>query len=330
MKIDDIQELIHGIVRGDHVALGRTITLIESTNADHQKTAIDILSSCSSSNREAIRIGITGAPGVGKSTFIEAFGSKLVEKGYKIAVLTIDPSSVLSGGSILGDKTRMQKLSKSPQAFIRPSPSGLNLGGVASGTYDSILLLEAAGFDYILIETVGVGQSETDISNISDVVLLLINPVSGDALQGIKRGIMETADLIFINKSDGDLLQKAKLKRKALEQAIHLQIPKESFWTVPVILGSSLISVGTESIADQLFEYIDKSKSNGNFEKKRQMQKAYYLDQTITYSTREFLLRDKSMDKIIAKCKQNFIMKNSSLLQTMHMLQQEFIKYLNS
>ena len=198
-------KLAHGVLSGDRRSLGRAITLIESRRLDHQDQAAELLSLLLPQSGKAIRLGITGPPGAGKSTFIEAFGLNLVGQGKKVAVLAVDPSSVRSGGSILGDKTRMEELSRHPAAFIRPSPSGGTLGGVARRTREAMLACEAAGYDVVIIETVGVGQSETAVAAMVDMFLLLLSPGGGDELQGIKRGIMELADLVVVNKADGDL-----------------------------------------------------------------------------------------------------------------------------
>lgn len=201
-------ELLNALIEGNRRALSRAITLIESTRSDHREQAVELLSRLP--DRQALRIGLSGTPGVGKSTFIEAFGTMLTEQGHRVAVLAVDPSSARSGGSILGDKTRMEQLSRNPKAFIRPTPSAAELGGVARRTRETIRLCEAAGYDVVLIETVGVGQSETLVAEMSDLFTLLLAPAGGDELQGVKRGIMEMADLILVNKADGDLLATAR------------------------------------------------------------------------------------------------------------------------
>lgn len=201
----NIKELANGVIEGNRRALARSITLVESARAEHRAQALDLLARTGANGRTALRVGLSGTPGVGKSTFIEAFGMMLVGQGLRVAVLAVDPSSARSGGSILGDKTRMDRLSREPLAFIRPSPSQTHLGGVARRTREAISLCEAAGYDVILIETVGVGQSETMVSEMADLFLLLLAPAGGDELQGVKRGIMEMADMILVNKADGDL-----------------------------------------------------------------------------------------------------------------------------
>lgn len=228
--LPDTETLFASIQNGDTIALSRAITLVESTNVQHQEKAQKLISNCLPLSGHCIRIGITGVPGVGKSTFIEAFGTYLTSIGKKIAVLAIDPSSQRSKGSILGDKTRMEKLSVNPRAFIRPSPSAGTLGGVSRKTRETMILCEAAGFDVIIVETVGVGQSETAARSMVDFFLLLQLAGAGDELQGIKRGIMEMADAIFINKADGDNLIKAKAATAEYQNALHLFPPHESGW----------------------------------------------------------------------------------------------------
>lgn len=218
----DNSALAEGVLSGNRRALARAITLVESTRGEHRTQAGDLLERLAGSGREAIRIGLSGTPGVGKSTFIESFGLMLAEQGLRVAVLAVDPSSARTGGSILGDKTRMEHLSRHPKAFIRPSPSQTHLGGVARRTREAVALCEAAGFDVILIETVGVGQSETVVAELSDIFLLLLAPAGGDELQGVKRGIMEVADIIIVNKADGDL--KATATRTCADYAGALRL----------------------------------------------------------------------------------------------------------
>jgi LAO/AO transport system kinase len=218
----DIEALAAGVERGERRALARAITLVESTNATHRADAMRLLDSLAPLGRQALRVGLSGAPGVGKSTFIEGFGMGLLARGLKVAVLAVDPSSQRTGGSILGDKTRMDRLSREPHAFIRPSPAGRSLGGVARRTREAIVLCEAAGFDVVLIETVGVGQSEIMVAEMTDVFCLLLAPGGGDELQGVKRGIMEIADLVVVNKADGDLLPAAQRTRADYAGALHL------------------------------------------------------------------------------------------------------------
>jgi LAO/AO transport system kinase len=275
------QHYIQGICNGDRVLLSQAITLIESTRQDHQHIAQQIIEGCLPHANQSVRIGITGTPGVGKSTFIEAFGTHLTEKGRKVAVLAIDPSSKVSRGSILGDKTRMERLSMNPNAFIRPSPAGESLGGVARKTREAIILCEAAGFDTIVVETVGVGQSETTVHSMTDFFLLLLLPGAGDELQGIKRGIVEMADMIAVNKADGDRHLLAKQAKVAYQNALHLFPPKTSGWFPKVVTCSALSDVGIQEAWVQINAYCETTKANGFFEGKRQEQARYWLYETI-------------------------------------------------
>lgn len=270
-------ELSNEILSGNISALAKGITLVESTLPSDQKKAQQLLKKCSKKDRTTLRIGITGSPGVGKSTFIETFGELLTKKGKKVAVLAIDPSSEKTKGSILGDKSRMNKLSSNKNAFIRPSPSSGILGGVTNKTRDSILLCEAAGFDTILIETVGVGQSETTVSNLVDVFLLLMLAGSGDELQGIKRGIMEVADAIAITKADGDNIQKAKKAALEYKNAIHLFPPMESGWIPQVTTCSAVENIGISQILENIEKFNRLVISNGWKEKNRIKQSKFWL-----------------------------------------------------
>ncbi|MFC4272179.1 methylmalonyl Co-A mutase-associated GTPase MeaB [Sneathiella chungangensis] len=251
----DAELMADKLRRGDRRALARAITLVESVRSDHRATAQILLNRLLPDTGKSVRIGISGTPGVGKSTFIEAFGKLLTGAGHKVAVLTIDPSSQRSGGSILGDKTRMEELVRDPNAFIRPSPSGGSLGGVARRTREAMLLTEAAGFDVILVETVGVGQSETTVAEMVDVFLLLLAPGGGDELQGIKRGVMELADIIVINKADGDL--KAAASRAAAEYkgAVGLMRAKSKNWRPKVLMVSAMNKTGIDRLWDTIEEY---------------------------------------------------------------------------
>ncbi|MEY2629725.1 MAG: GTPase ArgK, partial [Bacteroidota bacterium] len=262
-------ELVNGILAGDISALSRAITLVESTNPSHLAKANDIISACLPHANQSVRIGITGVPGVGKSTFIEAFGKYLTGLGKKVAVLAVDPSSSISHGSILGDKTRMEELVKDPNAFIRPSASGETLGGVARKTRETIILCEAAGFDTIIIETVGVGQSETAVHSMVDFFLLLKIAGAGDELQGIKRGIMEMADAIVINKADGDNIAKAKLAKTEFNRALHLFPAKRSGWVPKVTTCSAYEKTGIDEVWQLISSYFELVKANHYFEEKR-------------------------------------------------------------
>jgi LAO/AO transport system kinase len=280
-KPQAVGELISGILSQNQAALSRAITIIESTAQKHQQQAKEIIENCLPHANKSIRIGITGVPGVGKSTFIESFGKLLISKGKKVAVLTVDPSSSISKGSILGDKTRMEDLVKEKNAFIRPSASGDTLGGVARKTRETIILCEAAGFDVILIETVGVGQSETTVHSMTDFFLLLKLAGAGDELQGIKRGIMEMADSIIINKADGENLKAAKLAKNEFNRALHLYPAKESGWAPKTLLCSAIKNEGISEIWDVISNYFETVKDNGYFQYKRKEQNKFWLLQTI-------------------------------------------------
>lgn len=273
--------LAQGIIKGDITYLSRAITLVESSNPLHLEKANTIIKHCLPYANKSVRIGITGVPGVGKSTFIEAFGSQLTTNGKKVAVLAVDPSSSLTKGSILGDKTRMEDLVKDPNAFIRPSPSGSSLGGVARKTRETIILCEAAGFDTIIIETVGVGQSETAVHSMVDFFLLLKLAGAGDELQGIKRGIIEMADTIVINKADGDNLKAAKLAKVEFNRAMHLYPAKASGWQPKVTLCSALQQEGIDAIWDIINDYVEATQKNNYFEHHRNEQNKFWLLQTI-------------------------------------------------
>jgi len=280
-KTIDIDQLSQDLLAGDITALSQGITLIESTQAKHQEMAAALINHCLPYANKSIRIGITGVPGVGKSTFIEAFGNYLTSQGKKVAVLAVDPSSSLSHGSILGDKTRMEELVKNPMAYIRPSAAGTTLGGVARKTRETILLCEASGFDTILIETVGVGQSETAVHSLVDFFLLLKIAGAGDELQGIKRGIMEMADAIVINKADGDNLKKAQLARAEFARALHLFPAKSSSWQPQVRCCSALTQDGIPAIEQLITEYVTSTKASGFFVEKRSNQNQYWMMETI-------------------------------------------------
>ena len=275
------KELVDGILSGNIAALSRAITLVESTNVAHFAKANEVINACLPHANKSVRIGITGVPGVGKSTFIEAFGKYLTGIGKNVAVLAVDPSSTISHGSILGDKTRMEELVKDKNAYIRPSASGETLGGVARKTREAIILCEAAGFDTIIIETVGVGQSETAVHSMVDFFLLLKISGAGDELQGIKRGIMEMADAIVINKADGDNINKAKLAKSEFNRALHLFPAKSSGWTPTVATCSAIENTGIDAVWQTISNYLDLTKSNTYFEEKRKEQNQYWMMETI-------------------------------------------------
>lgn len=274
--------MLEGILKSDRSILGRAITLIESSLPEHQQKARELITACLPHSGKSIRIGITGVPGVGKSTFIEAFGRFLTSRGHRVAVLAIDPSSQRSKGSILGDKTRMEQLSADPNAFIRPSPSAGTLGGVARMTRESITLCEAAGFDVIIVETVGVGQSETAVHSMVDFFLLLMLAGAGDELQGIKRGIMELSDALVINKADGDNLKKAELARNIYENALHLFPAPPSGWTPVSRTCSSTEGNGIPEIWQLVNEYKALTMGNGYFQMHRKEQLRQRLSDAVS------------------------------------------------
>ncbi|MBN8683411.1 MAG: methylmalonyl Co-A mutase-associated GTPase MeaB [Chitinophagales bacterium] len=283
-NLPSVETFVSGILAGDRVLLARAITLVESALPAHELLArqiIDALLEKQNIPAATLRVGISGAPGAGKSTFIEALGTYLTEREEKVAVLAIDPSSALSQGSILGDKTRMEQLSASPLAFIRPSPSGNTLGGVARKTRETILLAEAAGYHNVLIETVGVGQSETAVHSMSDVFLLLLIPGAGDELQGIKRGIVEMADILVVNKADGDRVTLANQARMHYLNATHLLPPKPSGWSPQVLACSALEKTNIEKVWETVLIYRDSTLANGFFAENRRKQAAYWLHESL-------------------------------------------------
>jgi LAO/AO transport system kinase len=276
-------ELSTKILAGDRRALARAITLVESRRADHRAEATALLEHLATHKRQSLRIGLSGTPGVGKSTFIESFGLMLIQQGLRVAVLAVDPSSARTGGSILGDKTRMERLSREPNAYIRPSPSQTHLGGVARRTREAVALCEAAGFDIVLIETVGVGQSETVVGEISDLFVLLLAPAGGDELQGVKRGIMEMADLIIVNKADGDL--KPAATRTCADYAGALRLlrkrPQDPPGFPKAMMVSALQQDGLADAWDDMQALNDWRRENGHWDKRRAQQLRYWFDQEL-------------------------------------------------
>lgn len=292
-----VDQLVSGILANEKAVLGRAITLIESNNALHQKKAQELIERCLTIESSSIRIGITGVPGVGKSTFIETLGQNLSSKGMKVAVLAVDPTSSKSKGSILGDKTRMQKLSVDPKAFIRPSPAGESLGGVARKTREAIVLCEAAGYDVILIETVGVGQSEIAVHGMVDFFLVLKLSGAGDELQGIKRGILEMADAVVINKADGENLTNAKMAVTEFTSALHLYPPKENGWITKASTCSALENKGIEEVWELISTYLNEQKKSGYFLKNRRDQNKNWLMQTIENRLMNDFYQNKKVQK---------------------------------
>ena len=270
-------ELAAGVRAGDRRALGQAITLIESTRPDDREPGNELLALLAPCAGNSIRVGISGVPGVGKSTFIEGFGNHVIDRGHRVAVLAVDPSSALSGGSILGDKTRMETLSRRLEAFIRPSPAGSTLGGVTRHTRETLLLVEAAGFDVVIVETVGVGQSETAVADMTDVFLLLLLPAGGDELQGIKRGIVELADMIVVNKADGELLPVAERSAADYRSALRFLRPRTARWEVPVVTCSALEGTGIDRVWELVDEFRRIMTDSGDLQSKRAAQARHWL-----------------------------------------------------
>lgn len=276
---DDIRQLSLDVIAGGRRALAKAITLLEGTRADQRTAAEQLLGFLSPHAGKSLRIGISGPPGVGKSTFIEALGKYLSSRKLHLAVLAVDPSSPISGGSILGDRVRMEELSKDPLVFIRPSPAGTTLGGVARHTRETILACEAGGSDIVLIETVGVGQSETVVASMVDAFIMLYQPNSGDEIQGMKRGILELADLVAVTKADGPLVKDANLAKSQLELALHIS-RSESSWTPPVVTISSTEGRGIAELWQQVIAFADKQRASGDFSHRRETQAvAWFRDE---------------------------------------------------
>ena len=294
-------ELVEGILRGDTTMLSRAVTMVESLAADHQAIAQEVIEKCLPYSGHSRRIGITGVPGAGKSTSIDTFGLHVLKGGGKLAVLAIDPSSERTKGSILGDKTRMERLAVHPDAFVRPSPSAGSLGGVARKTRETIVLCEAAGYNNIFVETVGVGQSETAVHSMVDFFLLLQLAGTGDELQGIKRGIMEMADGIVINKADGDNLSRAQLAQAQFRSALHLFPPTESGWQPEVLTYSGYYELGIAEVWDMIDRYFDFVTANGYFERKRAQQARYWMRETIDEQLRRHFYGNPDIAALLAE-----------------------------
>ena len=293
--IPEAAELAAGVRAGERAVLARAITLIESRRADHQKTARQLVQELLSATGKALRVGITGAPGVGKSTSIDTLGTHLTANGHKVAVLAVDPSSMRTGGSILGDKTRMARLANDPNAFIRPSPSAGTLGGVAAKTRETMLLCEAAGYDVILVETVGIGQSETAVSDMTDFFLALMLPGAGDELQGIKKGVIELADMIAVNKADGDNITRAKQAAAEYRAALHILTPRSPTWVVPVTTYSGLTGDGVEAMWNTVLDYRRKMTSTGEIEARRREQQTKWMWSMFDDRLKERVRSDKKL-----------------------------------
>ncbi|PKQ43659.1 methylmalonyl Co-A mutase-associated GTPase MeaB [Confluentibacter flavum] len=289
------QAYIDGVLSGNRVILSRAITVIESNLESDKLLAKDIIQAILPASGNSVRIGVTGVPGVGKSTFIEVFGKHIINQGHKVAILSIDPSSQRSKGSILGDKTRMEALSTLESAYIRPSASGDTLGGVANKTAESMLLCEAAGYDVVLIETVGVGQSETAVHGMTDFFLLLMLAGAGDELQGIKKGIMEMADMVVINKADGDNIKKSELARLQYQNALHIFPQSESGWMPVVTTASSTKNIGVDAVWDEITKYTELVVKNGYFNKNRNHQKIRWMYNNINEALKHLFYGSKDI-----------------------------------
>lgn len=296
-----LSEYVDGVLTGNRVILSRAITLVESTLPTDQELAEQVVNNIMAHTGNSIRIGITGVPGVGKSTFIESFGIEVVEKGHKLAVLAIDPSSQRTKGSILGDKTRMETLASDPRAFIRPTPAGSTLGGVSAKTREAMLLCEAAGYDVIFIETVGVGQSEIMVKGMVDFFLLLMLAGAGDELQGIKKGIIEIADAIAITKSDGDNQKNAKKAKREYSNALHLFPANESGWTPQVKICSALDRTGLGEIWEMINSYKDQMKIKGYFSSKRAEQRINWLHEHVAFLLEHRFYNNASIQKTLSE-----------------------------
>ena len=318
-------EYVDGILKGNITVLGQAVTLVESQNPDHYALAQEVIEKCLPHAGRSVRIGITGVPGAGKSTSIDAFGLHVLKDGGKLAVLAIDPSSERSNGSILGDKTRMEKLSVHPDAFIRPSPSAGSLGGVARKTRETIVLCEAAGFDKIFVETVGVGQSETAVHSMVDFFLLIQLAGTGDELQGIKRGIMEMADGIVINKADGDNIDRARLAQAQFRNALHLFPLPPSGWTPEVLTYSGYYEIGIPEVWDMIYRYFDFVKKNGYFEEKRRQQEKYWMYESINEHLKAHFYHNPVIEEMLA-AKQKLVLeaKQSSFMAAADVLNYYF------
>jgi LAO/AO transport system kinase len=322
-----IEDYVDGVLSGNHTILSRAITLIESSLIAHQSIGQAVIEKCLPYSGKSIRVGITGVPGVGKSTFIEALGKILTGKGKKVAVLAIDPSSQISRGSILGDKTRMEELSVDPNAFIRPSPNAGTLGGVARKTKETIILCEAAGFDVIFIETVGVGQSETAVNSMVDFFLLLMLAGAGDELQGIKRGIMEMADAIIINKADGDNILNAGRAKQNYSNALHLFPPKNSGWSPKTEICSALLKTGIENCWEIIMEHHTQLKINDYFNIKRKEQDNLRMLEMVSEKLKENFFKDLKVSKLLPILEKELLQNRiSSYMAAQKLLDIYFVK----
>jgi len=318
------EEYIDGVLKGDRVILSRAITIIESNLDSDKKLAKEIIHTILSRAGNSIRIGITGVPGVGKSTFIEVFGKHLITQGHKVAVLSIDPSSQRSKGSILGDKTRMEELANKENAYIRPSASGDTLGGVANKTGETMLLCEAAGYDVILIETVGVGQSETAVHGMTDFFLLLMLSGAGDELQGIKKGIMEMADMVVINKADGDNVKKSEMAKLQYQNALHIFPQSESGWTPVVSTASSTKNIGIDYVWNKITDFKKMATENGYFSKNRNYQQIQWMYNNINEELKRLFYASDHIKEHLSVFEKEIVSSKLSPVKAAQLLIEEF------
>ncbi|MEM9356946.1 MAG: methylmalonyl Co-A mutase-associated GTPase MeaB [Pseudomonadota bacterium] len=303
-KTPDIEAIVRGILSGDRALLARAITLVESTRSDHQETARALLQEVMPHTGKAHRIGVTGVPGVGKSTTIDQFGRNLISDGHRVAVLAVDPTSKRTGGSILGDKTRMTHLASDPNGFVRPSPTSGTLGGVTRKTRETLLLVEAAGYDIIIVETVGVGQSEVAVADMVDFFLVLLLPGGGDELQGIKKGIVEIADMIAINKADGDKVRLAERAAADYRNALALLTPTSPNWQPPVITISGRDNVGLDVLWSKIDAYHQRLNATGELQQKRSLQSVRWMKDMLTDRLMERVMSDVGVANVMADAEQ--------------------------
>ena len=320
------KEYIDGILSGDRVILSRGITIVESNLESDKILAKEIIQTILPFSGNSLRIGITGVPGVGKSTFIEAFGKHLINKGHKVGILSIDPSSQRSKGSILGDKTRMEDLANLEDAYIRPSATGDTLGGVSNKTGETMLLCEAAGYDVILIETVGVGQSETAVHGMTDFFLLLMLSGAGDELQGIKKGIMEMADMVVINKADGDNIKKSEIARRQYQNALHIFPQSDSGWSPVVTTASAIKNIGIDNVWEEIEKYKKLVDANGYFDKNRNQQQIQWMYNNINEELKQLFYGSKNIANHLSILEKDIISSKISPVKAAQLIIEEFKK----
>jgi len=300
VTVPSITEYVDGVLAGDPAVLARAITLLESSSPHRRAIAHEVLGQLLPHSGGALRVGITGVPGVGKSTFIDQLGLNLVAAGHRVAVLAVDPTSSRTGGSILGDKTRMDRLAVSPDAFIRPSPAGATLGGVTRATRETVLVCEAAGYDVVLVETVGVGQSETVVAEMVDFFLVLMLSGAGDDLQGIKKGILELADMIAVNKADGDNATRAQLAASDYRMALHLMSPASTTWTPPVLTCSGMTNEGLDELWKQIEIFRDRTSATGEFDERRRGQQVRWMWSMLDERLRDDLRSRPALSELLS------------------------------